>query len=542
MLVCVLLCWVGYQVFAAGFPHAARLPHSAYRSGTILAEFFTARHYPAFGIFLLLCIRSARFGWEQFEHGRVLRTYALVLCCLLAYSFALYPFNYFLDQWHLLDRLVLVGLAISVYRWPLMVVPVLFYANVMHWQVNGPYPIGTNMTDKRLAFDVVAVLAAYIVLRAVLTKDKTPLAAFVFFTLIVIGADYFWPGYLKTVKGPERWSWVTDNNITHLALMALGQGFTPLGLPRDIVLAVLGVLAKLQLLLGSFVILGELAGLVCLASRKFAVVVLANFILLNAGIFFLSGIFFWKWMVADAAFLWLLLRLPAGTLGQVFLFAPGRRPGKTNVALFGLSVVAIALSSHLLFPVGLAWFDSKATHSFHLFATGVSGTRYEIPRGFFAPYDLYFSQNRLYYLEPEDKRTIIGTYGGGSYSRSVRINRTKSVEDYLDLLQTEGRSSRNEKAIAGLSGFLETWFAHYNERGPRPRTWLSRLVTRPNHIHTTVMYAPRFKGQERVTRVEIERMNLYYDGRDVVVAERDLLLVLELDEPADQPEDGDPGP
>ena len=156
------------------------------------------------------------------------------------------------------------------------------------------------------------------------------------------------------------------------------------------------------------------------------------------------------------------------------------------------------------------------------------------------PYDLYFSQNRLYFLEPEDKRTIIGTYGGGGYARAASINRTQSVEEYLNLLQTKGRSLRNEKAIAGLSGFLETWFAHYNERGPR--AWPGRLMTRPNHIHTNVMYAPRFKGQERVTRVEIERMNLYYDGQDVVVAERDLVLVIELDEIPDQPEADDPGP
>jgi len=47
-------------------------------------------------------------SWQQFENGTLLRNLIVFLGFLLAWRNAFYPYNYFLDQAHIVDRAVLL--------------------------------------------------------------------------------------------------------------------------------------------------------------------------------------------------------------------------------------------------------------------------------------------------------------------------------------------------------------------------------------------------------------------------------------------------
>ena len=518
--------WLGFLMLSGAFKWAAKLPLKAHQESFLLLELGGQTRALAIGLVVACFVRSANFTWKDLEAPAHTKWLGLGLALCLAFAFATHPYNYYVDQSHLLDRLLMIGMAFSVIRWPLMVIPTLFYAWIFQWQIGYPSPLVANTTDKLLPLDLICVFGAYVLISAFL-RTKIPFRSYLFVTLIVFGAQYFIPGLVKLDLGAEPWSWITDNVIAWIGYIAVGQGFSPLGLPDEYSLELLKYAAFLQIPIAVLVLAGQFVGILTTVSKRMASFLAADYILLHSGIWALTGIFFWKWIVVDLLIVWFLAKLPDRDSRDVFLYHRGnsRREVSRKIPATIIAMATIFFAQTTLHPVVLAWFDSPVSYSYYVTAKGLSGKEYEIPKGFFAPYDVYFAQARFYYLE--EGKVMVGTFGGTSHRTSVALQAAESVEDIKKLERIRGKVYYHEGKKESLNNFIKRFLENSNRQGDKLAVF--SVLGRPNHIWSDAEIAPRYERQEQVTEFSIVRRTLFIQNYEIRLVDQKTLLTTSLE-------------
>ena len=92
---------------------------------------------------------------------------------------------------------------------------------------------------------------------------------------------------------------------------------------------------------------------------------LAGWIIFHLGVFAVSGICFWKWMMVDGTLLIIFLARDSGRVFPIFT----RRH-------FVLSLFLILGGLFWFRPVNLAWYDSPTTYAYRFVGVGESGATY----------------------------------------------------------------------------------------------------------------------------------------------------------------------
>ena len=113
---------------------------------------------------------------------------------MLAFAFSAYDYNHFYDSWHMLDRVILMGLAALVWVHPVFAGPmiVLCIAMARQFETIGAY----SWTDKRVVFQMVIAFVAFTTLRG-LWRDKTRVTPVLVLCISIIGAGYVEPAFGK---------------------------------------------------------------------------------------------------------------------------------------------------------------------------------------------------------------------------------------------------------------------------------------------------------------------------------------------------------
>ena len=92
---------------------------------------------------------------------------------------------------------------------------------------------------------------------------------------------------------------------------------------------------------------------------------LLGYELLHIGIFLMSGICFWKWILLNIGLIILMKKLDENCLRTVF-----------SRKYFILSLIVILCSPLYFKPVWLAWFDTKFNNYYRVEVIGESGSAY----------------------------------------------------------------------------------------------------------------------------------------------------------------------
>ena len=217
-------------------------------------------------------------------------------------------------------------------------------------------------------------------------------------------------------------------------------------------------------------------------------------IVFNFGIFVVSGICFWKWIITNIAFLIFASR------GGAPIY--NRMCRHLLVVLFGAAMVYLSLGRVYFNPQsGVAWYDTRMVEDYTFKAVGEK--RQGVPAGsHILPAHGHAHSHRGGFATRRKGRSVTSIYGvTGSHRVLMRLEQLESPEDALDLLQ-RGRVCFDSKQHDRLKDFLTRFLGNLNKGGPRHR-WLS-WFGRPRHLWVSPQ-GELYDMQEPIDRVELWR-------------------------------------
>lgn len=430
---------------------------------------------------------QGRMTWDHWEHGKALRALIIGLLAILVWSGSTSGYNMYLDRLHLLDRVLLIGLALLSWRTPLAVPFAVRWAWIMVREPGVPIPL--DSFEYRPVHEVLVVFSVF-VWASFIRSYRT--AHVLLVGLACWASYYFAAGVAKVDFGP-KWSWLFEDRLSNLAFTAYMRGWLSF-IPEATYMRLSEFLARFDGVLTWFTLIFELGALFSyFLNRRLAQLWIGLGIVFQFGIFALTGICFWKWMLANLVFLLFVSRTGA----PVFKDATRH----WLVIAFAVALVFFSRGRTYFNPQnGVAWYDTRMLLDYTIHAIGESGESYLVAPGFLKPMDLHFSQGDLCYATTERKATAI--YGvTGSYQTMTALEKLKKAEDALRI-EKRGRRCKAGKR-ARFDDFFKKYFKSVNRYGRRPYGWLSWLG-RPRHLWLFPK-GDLYDFQEPVERIELWR-------------------------------------
>ena len=431
----------------------------------------------------------------------VLRILLLVASLLLVWPYATYDYNFYFDQWHAVDRVLLLVLFAGLFWSPAFVLPLLGLVIPMAWQFRLPIG-GFSWAAPDLSIHLLILFAGFYLVSLCTQNRKTD--SFFFLACCMI-AMHYWPSGLSKF----RMGWFWSDPVSFLLPSTYANGWLSF-LSAETIAGLTQVLGWLNPVLRLFTFVAECGCLVFLWRRSLAMGMLITWILFHTGVFLTTGICFWTWVVLEVCLLLLMWKSMPFRSEQFY----GPRTGL-------LAFFLIASAPWSLNPVSLTWADARATYTYRFTGVGKSEKRYQLPPRFFALYDYPFTLGSFRYVSKEPVLPI--TWGSTGRALAERLKRTKTADELLALEAELARSSFNEKRVNRLETFIRTFVLGLNRFPARKH---SLRAVHPPRLLWTFGKTDEYGYEEPIVRVEVVQVLSFFDGESYEeIRERPVLSI-----------------
>lgn len=462
------------------------------------------------GCLLLLAPAVRATRWTDIDEAAHTRWLALIAAGMLTWAFVTYDVNLYFGHAYLLERLLLLACCAAIAWHPIAIAPFLVLLMMVAAQGHFPLPEGRWMwPDKLLPLGALVVLLAHVMVVALFGKRTRPEILLVAL-LCYVGANYGWAGLNKMARGPDVTTWLLHNDLSNLFVSSyVSGGWLGHWTPEEVI-ATRDTLHTFALPLGIVGLGTELCAFLLLMHRKLTRVALIAIVVLHIGIFLVSGIFFWKWIVFDlalVAYLHLRRDVPIYT---------------KRLRMLGLVVM---LGAPLyFFDAGFAWFDTKLVNYFEIYGVAESGNRYRIHPRFFAPYDMIYQQSRHFYALREP--VLTGTYGTSIDWQLTEALQTATPDDLPEIRRRFGRDLYSANTEGTFLYMVRRYVESAQRQGYR-KSWTSAIAP-PFHFQT-MMPDDVYDFQEPLTHVEIRFLEALATQDTIVETQDELVHRIELE-------------
>ena len=448
-----------------------------------------------FGIwFWIRCPRS----WSDLAQSLLMRTVCATCAFVLCWRSLTLSYNFLFDQGFYLDRLLVLGLCIGLLFRPFFLVPflVVLVTFVNQMDTFGAYSWAIPALPINLL-----VLAVVSITLGILSGQSNGKNDFLALSLCLVAAFYFYPGY-----GKLRLTWLLYDHIPYMLFANYGNGWLG-NLDPNTIEQFYRYLRPMNVPLKIFTLLFELGSVFIAWRRNFARVLIAGWIGLHLGIFFVTGLVFWVWITVD---IMLLVAISSKSGEKEFPIGFGK------AAVCGVLVITGSLWAS---PVKLAWFDMPMTYIYRFEAIMDSGQRVVLPPSYFRPYDYQFSLAQFYYLG--DIPNLNSTSGAGGYDPiSVNTLKLKNSKEFVAYEKRFGEIRREDQKAKVLERFIERFVQTKNS--PKTPLRLVEYAAPPPYF----VYHPRGAltveaGQIQEVRV-IQITAFYGDGHYREIRKREV--------------------
>jgi len=441
------------------------------------------------------------FGnWSTLEKGRVLRSLAVALLAFLTWVGVLYEFNFLLGELHLIDRMLLFGLAVASFCRPIFLTLFVIQSRVITTQFIEPFgSTSARNMDDLLVFALLAIAAAHILFVFIDRRETAPVLLVV---SAAIATHYFVPGRTKLTT-----DWITINELSNLPLSSYTAGFLGHG-DGAWARSASNVIRSIGWPALAGTLLVEMGSLVAVVHPKLMRLWLIGPILFHTALFALTGFWFLGWLILEIGVL-------------IILFKPELRewvaqnatPARAGIALF----VVVAGGSFLFHPHPLTWYDSPVSYGYRMEARGESGVVYQVPISAFAPFvqDLSFMRAKLGLTEPAS--------GGYGYVVSQDEYRAlQAVDSFEDVRALEGVVDASR--LGPARDFMLRFMEHTNT-GPQG-AW--EALSPPDYFWTSSP-DPKFDFQEPIETLDVLLVTSIHNNGDPLY-ETSPIMSVELDD------------
>lgn len=453
-----------------------------------------------FGIVVLILKRYPETSLPYRRFDIIVKATVIMLTTYYALNMLNVHFGFF----RILDVLTLLILAfLGIRRWYYLLLWTPFlYACMGEFN----YPMGGfSFTDKQMPLLLVNLFIAVAILNCLVIITNTSWSNKISQRIIELegvlllsglASCYFVPFLSKLVLGPNLFSWpfVEDFGLSFLHYSARGWITDEYWL--NFIKEVLDNYGHFFLLIALII-----EGLVVLlfTGRRVREQLFYSVIILHLSIFFLSGIFFWKWIVIDIVIIYVLNKYP--------LYLSTRAKLYSFILLF---------SSYWVFNVShLAWYTTPHYSQYRIQVQTENGSRKNVVLHEMSPYDLYFSFARFDLVQADE---LFPSYVSG-YNDLIFANGIR----YYD--KNRGRTDISDiESIDGFKRFLSEYFSKVNTNLERSR-YIKSINILPKHVYYYPKL-PHYSWDEKVTHIYV-----YRDSGDLTISreiESDLVLKISL--------------
>jgi hypothetical protein len=218
----------------------------------------------------------------------------------------------------------------------------------------------------------------------------------------------------------------------------------------------------------------------------------------HVGVFAMTGIFLWKWVLVHAMVIAFVFRIHRR--GGLRVFGP---------ASFALSVLVIFASPLWAPSANVTWFDTPLTYVLEFEALDARGASHVLPAGFFRPYSDAIVLGPGGATPPHPKLT---RGMGVTMDRSIAeaLEAAPSPEAVFALEQTHGTVRADSAASAAFDDFVRAYASSArcaSERDPL----ILRVAGAPRHLWTFPLDASIPCGVP-LERVRVRERTMFFDG------------------------------
>lgn len=203
--------------------------------------------------------------------------------------------------------------------------------------------------------------------------------------------NYFHSAMAKILLDGGPLSWVSGNQTYFLASNAAALGTAPVQLSSN----ALAVWRTLNIPVNVLTLSTQLAALAAPLIPAMIAPLTAIFDAWHLGVFVFSGIFFWKWMLLNAA---------------IIVAWPGRTE-PIDVRMRLLACALTALAPHFFSIIELGWYDTPALNRIEVVAVDERGARIPVPAAYFRAHSFAFVSTLNWGAETETRLYPTGTWG-----------------------------------------------------------------------------------------------------------------------------------
>jgi len=450
-----------------------------------------------------------KWSWHAVDDTGHLRVVMMIVAFTLVWSYSAYSYNFYYDQPHYLERLLLVLSFIGCWFSPLFIGPMVVLTYTISGQMTYPEEIGYTYTDKLIVFQFLIMFAFYVFIRPITRPKPTVL---IFVTLCLVGAFYFYPAHRKLEIGTSELFWIVDNDLHNLYFGAYLNGWLSF-LPLETAYSIRDIIEALNIPLQFLTMLIEIAGIVIvLFNRRIAMLILLSAICMHVGIYVSSGVFFWKWIALDAMLIWYLWKYRDDkAMNGIF------RPVYGLIGVFAIGYANFFGALHL------GWWDSPVNSYFEYEVIDTQGNSYEFSRAYMQPYDMRHAQSRLYFLV--NREIVVNTYGTLHSTGAYHDFLASDINDVATITELWGRNRYSENRVRNFIEFLERYFTSYNER--LNQVFVPDILRPPMHIWT-IPRPHAYNHEFPIETIKVWFIETYDTGDEVVYLNEEVVLEVEI--------------
>jgi hypothetical protein len=316
-------------------------------------------------------------------------------------------------------------------------------------------------------------------------------------------SHYLVPGRDKIILGEHWHSWLTKNRTHYLIISAYNWGWANF-IDRHRVERFVTFIGKFSIILNTFTIFVETVPIISLLNYKLYLALLTGMTMLNFGIFILSGICFWEYILTNIAF-----SVAIYTLAQE---TPGIGLGFETMVV-GAAIMCLPLFLDWCWsPSKLAWWDAPFVARMRWEIEGVSGRIYGLYNNYMCPFERDYGRIYGYFLVAE---RIIHGHLGIVWNLHLRdaIIATGGNQQVIEHLKAKyGVSFYDAAKIAEHDRFLIAMFKEINNGArknilPGVLLWLKA----PGGQFYYWGEKPAYHGQEPARAIRIFYTEKFFD-------------------------------
>ncbi|MBM1106806.1 hypothetical protein JQC67_11700 [Aurantibacter crassamenti] len=486
------------------------LPFDSYSSTFIYWEFLkkigSTIYIPILCILLVIIYaKHVVIPWKSFEKGNQIRLFLTAIGLILTWIFSTYNYNYYFDQWHVYDRILLCATALLIFYRPIFVVSFLsmLLPIIGQEEVIQLFSLAAPLLPIRLLILFTVFLFARIVFKRFNYRD------FVFMVSCLVGVHYFASGIRKVFTGFE---WILYNKINYLVPSMYGNGWFSWASPEFISSAT-AFLEYFNFPLKVFTLSIEIGVLFMFINLKWARYCLIGAIIMHMGIVVYSGIFFWLWSLILILVLYFFLNEKAVENSILF-----------TKKYFVVAFFLIGMGQFWSRPIPLSWLDTPLNYTHKFFAETANGNVVQLTPKFFSPYVFQFTTGKFKYLNNEPRLPIL--WGATNVQTSSFLRVPQSEESISNFESENGKIYYNEKSKSSFIDFVQRFVSNWNESYPGenymdyiqpPRMLLTfptdlfsdgkDEIVKVKVIETTTLYSKE-KGFREIRNKELLEINI----------------------------------